>query len=81
MQETKYQYLEKILSVLSKMPMIKSILQTEKIVGLRILSKHVAWIHGQNTTKGLFEAHREKLSQSQVYQALVDQHTAVELST
>jgi hypothetical protein len=34
-----------------------------------------------DTTKALFEAHLEKLSHSQVNQALVDQHRAVELST
>lgn len=33
-----------------------------------------------DTTKNEFEAHLEKLSESQVYQALIDQHTAVQLS-
>ena len=32
-------------------------------------------------TKRVFEAHLEKLSESRVYQALIDQHTAVQLST
>ena len=54
------------------MPMVKSILKTEKIIGLD------PWLV---TTKALFEVYLEKLSQSQVYQAMVDQHTAVELST
>lgn len=33
-----------------------------------------------DTTKQEFEAHLEKLSESRVYQALIDQHTAVQLS-
>lgn len=33
-----------------------------------------------DTAKEVFEAHLEKLSESQVYQALIDQHTAVQLS-
>ncbi len=32
-------------------------------------------------TKRYFEAHLEKLSESRVYQALIDQHTAVQLTT
>ena len=32
-------------------------------------------------TKRVFEAHLEKLSESRVYQALIDQHTAVQLTT
>ena len=32
-----------------------------------------------DNTKNVFEAHLEKLSESQVYQALIEQHTAVQL--
>ena len=34
-----------------------------------------------SNTKIDFEAHLEKLSESRVYQALIDQHTAVQLTT
>ena len=33
-----------------------------------------------DTTKKEFEAHLEKLSESQVYQTVIEQHTAVQLS-
>jgi len=55
------------------------------------MNKKNRWIADSFKTHGLdpwstntkrdFEAHLEKLSESRVYQALIDQHTAVQLST
>jgi hypothetical protein len=82
MQETKYQSLEKILSVLLKMPMIKSILQTQKkLLDCRFFQNMWSGSMVRHYKSAIFEAHLEKLSQSRVYQALVGQHTAVELIT
>jgi len=55
------------------------------------MNKKNRWIADSFKTCGLdpwyantnrdFEAHLEKLSESRVYQALIDQHTAVQLTT
>jgi hypothetical protein len=57
---------------LSKMPTIKSIPSTERIVGLRILSKYAVW-----TIKEVNDAYLEKLLEFQAYPVLMDEHTAV----
>jgi len=49
---------------------------------INFMNRKNRWIADSFKTCGLkrdFEAHLEKLSESRVYQALIDQHTAVQL--